>query len=83
MCFSNLRAFLTFFPPKLLPDRPEAESVSDVVDAPDAVAVVDGVRSGHSSEGIAALNLGGVDVAVSVVVVSELILEVIVIFLKF
>ena len=47
------------------------------------MAVVDGVRSGHSSEGIAALNLGGVDVAVSVVVVSELILEVIVIFLKF
>ena len=47
------------------------------------MAVVDGVRSGHSSEGIATLNLGGVDVAVSVVVVSELILEVIVILMTY
>ena len=47
------------------------------------MAVVDGVRSGHSSECITALNLGGVDVAVSVVVVSELILEVIVILMTY
>ena len=60
---------------RLLSDGPESESVGDVVDASLSGDVVDGVRSGDSGVGVAGLLLGGVDVAVAVVVVAELILK--------
>ena len=60
---------------RLLSDGPETESVGDVVDASLSGDVVDGVRSGDSGVGVAGLLLGGVDVAVAVVVVAELILK--------
>ena len=72
--FSN-KYFLVSVFLRLLSDGPESESVGDVVDASLSGDVVDGVRSGDSGVGVAGLLLGGVDVAVAVVVVAELILK--------
>ena len=72
--FSN-KFFLVSVFLRLLSDGPESESVGDVVDASLSGDVVDGVRSGDSGVGVAGLLLGGVDVAVAVVVVAELILK--------
>jgi hypothetical protein len=59
----------------LLSDRSKSKSIGDVVDsALTAVTVVNGVRAGHAGVGVAGLLFGRVDVAVAVVVVSELIL---------
>jgi len=53
----------------------ETKSISDVVNSVDTSLISIGVRSGHTTEGVARLLLGRVDVLVSVGDIAELILS--------
>ena len=53
----------------------ETKSISDVVDGVDSSLISIGVRSGHTTESIARLLLGRVDVLVSIGNIAELILS--------